>query len=158
MQWEVENQYKLTRKLLKKYLSSFTQFLSNYLPQGSLQIKRITIQHELFQYKPECKSISANTHQFTFTGWKNSSTTFCALASSDDETPAVVNVAFEGPLVPELLDAGACLFGCLLRGAAGVLNSLHVKTIATAKPAIAPIERVFWYHSNQIQWDIQYIS
>lgn len=64
--------------------------------------------------------------------------------SSEDETPEVVNVAFDCELMPELLDAGACLFGCLLWGPLGDLSSLQVKTIATAKPAIAPIEREFW--------------
>lgn len=44
----------------------------------------------------------------TFTGWKNSSTTFCALKSSEDkQTPEDVNVGLDWVLVEELLAVGA---------------------------------------------------
>lgn len=43
----------------------------------------------------------------TFTGRKNSSTTFCALESSEDEkTPEGINVAFDWVLIEELLVVG----------------------------------------------------
>ena len=43
----------------------------------------------------------------TFTGWNNSSTTFCALKSSEDEqTPEGINVAFDWVLIAELLVVG----------------------------------------------------
>lgn len=51
----------------------------------------------------------------TFTGWKNSSTTFWALTSSDGcETPEGTNAVFECDVMPEVPAAEACLFGCLL--------------------------------------------
>ena len=44
----------------------------------------------------------------TFTGWKNSSTTFCVLKSSEDEqTPEGINVGFDWVLIAELLVVGA---------------------------------------------------
>lgn len=44
----------------------------------------------------------------TFTGWKNSSTTFCALESSEDEQiPEGINVTFDWVLTAELLVVGA---------------------------------------------------
>lgn len=61
----------------------------------------------------------------TFTGRKNSSTTFCALESSEDEkTPEGINVAFDWVLIEELLVVGNWRFGCLLGGAAGDLINL----------------------------------
>lgn len=89
---------------------------------------------------------SGQQMMLTFTGWKNSSTTFCALKSSDEErTPDGINVEFDWVPTTELLVVGACRFGRLCWGPPGDLKSLHVKTMATARPAIAPTDRESWY-------------
>lgn len=81
---------------------------------------------------------------YTFTGWKNSSMTFCALKSSDvEQTPAGTDAAAVWAFTPELLGGGACRFWILLWVPVGDLNSLHVKMTATAKPAMAPTDREF---------------
>ena len=88
----------------------------------------------------------------TFTGWKNSSITFCALESSEDEhTPEGAKVVVDWLLTPELLGAGACRLGCLLWGPLGDLNNLQVKIIATANPARAPTDRESWYQLNEMR-------
>lgn len=79
-----------------------------------------------------------NLSGHTFTGWKKSSTTCCALESSDDaEAPEDSTVAV-CILTPELLALEGCLFGCLLCGELG--NIFQVKTTAIASPARAPTE------------------
>lgn len=76
------------------------------------------------------------------TGWKNSSITFWVLESSAGllgSAEAASSLAWL--LTPELLADGACLLDCLLCWPLGVLNSLQVKTIANASPAMAPKDR-----------------
>lgn len=74
----------------------------------------------------------------TFTGWKKSSITSCALKSSDDAEAPEDSAAAACTLTPELLALAGCRFGCLLCGAFG--NIFQVKIIATASPARAPTE------------------
>lgn len=82
----------------------------------------------------------------TFTGWKNSSTTFCALESSEGEqTPEGTSKVLDCELTPELLAVADCRFRCLRWDPLGDLNILQVKKIATARPATAPMERESWY-------------
>lgn len=95
--------------------------------------------------KPTISSLELLNFPFTFTGWKNSSITVCALESSEDElTPPEGNEFASGWLLtPELLlGPGAWRLGCRLRGTPGVLISLHVKITATASPAIAQTDRI----------------
>lgn len=89
------------------------------------------------------------------TGWKNSSTTFCALESSEGgQASEGTTGAFEWELTPGLLGVAPCRLCCLLWDPAGDLNSLQVKIIATARPATAPIERISWYqlYYNDDYW------
>jgi len=121
------------RKGIFHYLSSFTQLLPNNLPQGWLKkLKKKQAQncqsplkqsnssklvfaliqkHSYIVSTPKWKAIKS----FTFSGWKNSSTTFCALESSEGEQASEGTAAkFESVVTAGLLEEAPCRF-CGLR-------------------------------------------